>query len=615
MKVFAGVFAAVCLAAVAFAGPARVAPRVYTQPDSSTLMVTRAGDEHFNYATTSDGYLIARDSAKVFRFVKNDGTLSEVQASDPGSRSDAAEALLSEISPTLALEAYRESFVDPIAVIEAAGDSATEATSTASLAYRPTAPAYTTGEQRFPVILLSTNGHTIQDSALIYRMLNEEGFSEQGMYGSVRDYFIFASDSQFFPTFDLFSVTLDVDLDTATDYAVARFIVSFASSLKSLGFTASNYDADGDKTIDLLAIIFAGSENDTQIWSHYAATSVNYKINPKYTINPYLVVPELDTYDTTLLAGIGIFSHEFSHSLGLGDHYDVTTGTGGTYLHDVMAQGLYLGYYGDASARNPPTFNAFERESAGWLTLTELSESDSLLPPIYENFAYSVTNPDNEDEYYVIEYRPDTLWDDAGLYANGVFIWYVNYDEDVWEANTINIGSDEHFKVVPASDSYWSYAPFPGSTNTTEFDGFVFETGSADSAGIALYSISLSSAYASFHTWPDTTLSDTTSADTTSTDSTGTEEGEEGEEGETEDGSDETGIAASPVKSFSASWSDFGLCVNGARGKTLKVYDLKGNLVYSARVASESAVFKPNLKNSAYLVKVGASTLGIFRSF
>lgn len=607
MNFFRAFLATSGLAALAFAGPANVLPRIYTQPDSSTLQVTLQGDEHFHYATTGDGYLIARDSAKVFRYVQNDGTLSEVQAGDPGTRSEEEEAFLSEISRTLSLEALRASSTDPIAEIEAAG-AATEASSS-SLSYRPTAPTYSTGERRFPVILLSTNGHEIQDSALIYRMLNEEGFSEQGMYGSVRDYFIFASDSQFFPTFDLFSVTLDVDLDTATDYAVARFIVSFASSLTSLGFTPSSYDGDGDKTIDLLAIIFAGSENDTEIWAHYAATSVNYKINPKYTINPYLVVPELDTYDTTMLAGIGIFSHEFSHSLGLGDHYDVTTGTGGTYLHDVMAQGLYLGYYGNASARNPPTFNAFERESAGWLTLTELTETDSLLPPIYENFAYSVTNPDNEDEYYVIEYRPDTLWDDEGLYANGVFIWYVNYDEDIWEANTINVGDEEHFKVVPASDSYWSYAPFPGATNTTEFDGFVFETGSADSAGLALYSISLSSEYASFHTWPDTT-SDTTSADSSEVE----EESDEDDEVEEEEG-DESGIALNHKAGVSASWGALGLALHGAQGELLRIYDLKGKLVYSAKISSGSEVLNPGLGSAAYIVRVGANTLGIFRNF
>ena len=128
-----------------------------------------------------------------------------------------------------------------------------------------------------------------------------------------------------------------------------------------------------------------------------------------YTFDRYLFIAQYaDGSSNKKIDPLGIFAHEFSHVLGLKDHY-AKDGNGqmivGPDKYDVMSQGMYNGTSSNA-ANIPAAYSAFEREAVGWLTLTEAS-ADSVysLKKLSDMQAYSVTNPNKSDEYYIVGNR------------------------------------------------------------------------------------------------------------------------------------------------------------------------------------------------------------------
>ncbi|SOD17077.1 M6 family metalloprotease domain-containing protein [Fibrobacter sp. UWB16] len=219
-------------------------------------------------------------------------------------------------------------------------------------------------------------------------------------------------------------------------------------------------------------------------------------------INYYSCANEISSnayaYDhsTTALEGIGVFVHEFSHLLGLMDWYDSGKNSGreSAGYWSVMAYGdnLCPSNSDRVTCCAPVLYSTFEKMSMGWLTPVELGESGPLrLDKIDENVAYSVTNPNNPDEAYYLEYRSKKGWD-VDLPNSGMLIWHIDYDASVWSDNEINSNGDhmhaDVIEAVPRTSGYGSSSdPFPGSGKVTEFNKFVFWDGK--NANIALSSI------------------------------------------------------------------------------------------------------------------------------
>jgi immune inhibitor A len=154
------------------------------------------------------------------------------------------------------------------------------------------------------------------------------------------------------------------------------------------------YDADGDGNfnepdgyIDHFQSIHAGSGEETgggaqgadAIWSHrwYAYFSANgpdgvgphsfggVRIgNSNYWIGDYTVEPED--------GGVGVFSHEFGHDLGLPDLYDTSGNTGGaensTGFWTLYSSGSYgsTGQPADGIGSKPIPMSALEKIQLGW---------------------------------------------------------------------------------------------------------------------------------------------------------------------------------------------------------------------------------------------------------
>lgn len=453
----------ICLVfcAGAFARPANPFLILKQQPDGSVVSVFEHGDENYHYETTSDGYLVLKDEDGFRKFADENAEPSEFKAENVDARSVKATAFLKSKNLYKMLARHREKHPDAYPdqqkrLMEGfrLNHKVPAQESSVPVMYRPEPLTFTKGEVRFPVFLVSSNDGTDErtfsdaEVAAYNDQCNKEGYSEDSHYGSIRDYFKVSSNNIFRPTFDMVPVKVNVNMASAGSDEGSFVKAVVKAGAAAIGDANLNkYDADGDKVIDGFGIVMAGPEKNTGMWGHMYWYSVydSYTKYNGYKFERYFLIAQLA--DEGANNGIGVMTHEFSHVLGLPDFYSSYEDewVPGPSPYDVMTQGMYNGYSYSTGGqgRQPPKYSAFERESMGWMKIEELKESDDVyvLPNIDANKAYSITNPSNQDEFYVIEYRPGIGWDskisgtdfDNKSAETGVYIWYVNYTSDAWD--------------------------------------------------------------------------------------------------------------------------------------------------------------------------------------
>lgn len=294
-------------------------------------------------------------------------------------------------------------------------------------------------------------------------VINGKDFSdeEEGYVGSVRDYFLAQSNGQFELDFDVVGpVTMSnnygyygYDSSYQKDEKVYEMIKEASDAIQDQ-VNLKDYDWDGDGEADQVFFLYAGlgqasGGSNSTIWPHeselryWPCGVLSYSTGK---INTYACANELqlETQGSSryISAGIGTICHEFSHCLGFADMYDTTGGGGyGMSVFDVMDQGSYNG-----NGFVPCNYTAFERIYAGWVEPIELdapatvkdmkSVSDYGRPFIMYNYK-------NTNEYFLMENRQNTGWDE-GLYgSNGLLIVHVNYVPSRWANNSVNSSAEK----------------------------------------------------------------------------------------------------------------------------------------------------------------------------
>lgn len=469
---------------ILFSHPARPGVIHATQKDGSTLAIKTFGDEHYHYLTTEDDYLIAKDSNGIYVYVDEEGNPSQFKAKNKEKRSSDEKSFLNKLNQGKVKEKHRSlkpnSFPKQNKQLNINNQSQIQDSSSEApvICKRPQPASWTIGERRIPVILLSTLDKAAGDSTLYYRFFNEPGFSEEQNIGSLRDYYLASSDSLLDIHFDIFPVKVNrnladyVDNETLQEGLLLKEAID--ELVKNPSFSGSNYCFNGI-VIDGFLFLFPGTEIDalelsdtfwahqySMTWNGSSARPVSY-VAGGYSFNTYAFVAQKEDYKESNINELGIFAHEFSHVLGLKDHYGYYEETfiEGPAPWDIMTQGMYNG-----NGRKPPTFSAFERASMGWISLTELSTSQDVftLASLDNRQAYSITNTDNYDEHFIIEYRPSVGFD-SGIENTGVLVWYVDYDQDSWTNNNPN-GDPNHARIavrdviLGTKTSKKSYSPF-----------------------------------------------------------------------------------------------------------------------------------------------------------
>ena len=476
------------------------------QPDGSTVEVRLVGDERFHVFETADGYILQKDVLGYYAYADESGESSGIYARNAHERSSSDAQFLAKLDPDAIFKKLLAEAPD-----EDLLDYGLPKFAYPRIQRLPTPNLkLTKGDIRGIVVLVQFSDvkfASADPNATFRDFLNKEGYNENHNVGSVRDFFITNSMGEFRPTFDVYGpITVPGTREyyggksqSDRNYNGAReaFKQAVDTLMKRGEVDFSKYDNDSDKVVDFIYFIYAGIGASSSgvietIWPH-AGYIGNKSVGNGLRLNRYACSNEISgsaykvDNHTTKMNGIATFAHEFSHVLGLPDLYDLGGKNPRKVPHswDLMSNGSYNCPSNSDNIKScaPPLYSAFERMSVGWMAAPiELNVNGPVrLVKIDSNVAYSVTNPENPNEMFLLEYRTRKKWD-SGQTNSGMLIWHIDYVASVWSNKTINNDGDHmHVDIEEAWPETSKYAaasdPFPGSKKVTEFNKFIFWNG------------------------------------------------------------------------------------------------------------------------------------------
>ena len=472
------------------ASPAFRMKKVVQQPDGTMLTVVKMGNENFSFYLTTDNVPVIKGQSGTFYYAKMNvvGNLvaEKEMAHDKDMRTPSeatyATDLKSDFQKCLTQTAGKQRY----------GVGILSEASVNSL-----------GSQHIPIILVQfddvkfvTANDTYSftdDAAFFEKHFNQENYQDEGG-GSVRDYFISQSDSQFLPTFDIIGpVTLSNTMayygannSSGSDVRVVQMMQESISKALQSGADFSKY-ATSSNGIPFVGIIYAGygeqaSDVNDAIWAKYE--SKLYYNSGNYTFRSALCTNEIADYTGKGAKpdGIGTFCHEFSHALGLPDFYN-TAGLANVFgldYWDIMDYGQFWN-----SCKSPVGYSAYERNFMKWMhidtlqTIKQLVEISPLSSQNAQHRAYKILNANDAtgNEYYILENRQTSPWY-SKAFGSGMLIYHVDYDVDDWTSNGVNNDPNhQRMTILPADGKLTAYNEatatdyrgdfFPGNNHVT----------------------------------------------------------------------------------------------------------------------------------------------------
>lgn len=396
------------VAQAAMAVPALRGKYKYTQPDGSVIILETHGDEYYHWTTDASGRTVQLDARGFYVPVS-------VSETEHRSRYRAAR----EKVPKRAWSTYDNPPVTNF------GDRKI------LCLLAEFAPTY---DSDGTTVLF--DGKYVLDNPKQHftEMLNQNGYSQNGAIGSVRDYYIDNSMQQYRPEFDVYGpVTLEQSSQYYDDNGVHLAILEAYRKLSS-EIDISKYDTDNNGTVDMVLFYYPGCNEAEHapawtIWPHQSTG--NFGWMGRKTFNRYFCTSELSGRDMAeaVPASIGTTCHEFAHSLGLPDFYDVGDEAEGgknsiydcTSVYDVMCYGNY-----NDGGRKPPYLTSLERNMLGWMPAPPVvsSSGNYTLNGVQENTAYRIDSQ-VEGEFFLLECRNREGWD-RGTPASGMVVFHVD---------------------------------------------------------------------------------------------------------------------------------------------------------------------------------------------
>lgn len=487
------IFISVC----AGARPVRPGMTTFIQPDGTTFQGLCRGDEFSKVKTTIDGYAIVQDADGWWCYATYD---NEGAKHNTGYRigTKAPSDILSECRNIPYDLIARKAEMKRDLIWENAGETRLLQNTTAITGSEP--------QKKHGIVILAeyldiTFQYSRQD---FVNLLTQKGYNVNGATGSAIEYF----NDQFGGSIDFsFDVSEIVTLTKrrayygandayGNDIRPAEMVQEACELAAETGIDFSLYDDDNDGKVDNVFIFFAGcdeaeypSQSDL-IWSHAwfvkTGAGIDCRLNGK-VIDRYACTAELMNTDRgNLLAGIGTFCHEYSHTFGLPDLYDSDYDTGGWAAGTWTWTALMDGGNMNNDSNTPPYYNAIEREILGISEpITIESNGTYVLEPIGKGGRFYRLETDTRGEYYLLENRSATGWD-TYIGGSGMLVYHIDKtaaNAKRWNsANSVNaLQSHQCADLIEAdgrTDQFSSSLDY--MTKVQNIKGIFFPYGSAN---------------------------------------------------------------------------------------------------------------------------------------
>ena len=503
IKKVIGVCAMLAIAMQAMGAKSTSLPVTITQSDGTRLTVYGHGDEYLSWQTTSDGVLLVQKGYDFYiATVDDEGVMTATAqlAHEAGTRSEAEEAL--------AYAQDKEAFYNSLASQRQRAILRSAGIGTNSPDYFPhmgSPKALVVLVQFQDVTFVSTDPVATFNNYLNGTEIEINDILQKQNFGSVKKYFHDASGGQFTPQFDIKgpvtvsqnSAYYGADNGSSKDVKLSEMLKE-ACEVALSDITIPDYDANGDGTVDLVYFIYAGysqsvagnSAND--IWPKSGVTDLTIKGTSqkvRYGINNelnYYPGKEFTTNKdiTKRINGIGLFCHEFSHTMGLPDLYPTVASAQiddqAMEYWSLMDGGEYVN-----NGYTPTPYTPWEKEVMGWQTLTAITMPQSYT--LNNGEAYKVEG--DNDEYVILHNIQQTEWA-SKLLGHGMLVYRIDYPKtsvNISDAPN-NIAGKPAVTIVPADgklltsynvenqEQYNLYAtshagdPYPGTYNVTEIN-------------------------------------------------------------------------------------------------------------------------------------------------
>lgn len=508
-----------CSSQITWSIPAPRTPIPVSQPDGTSIPLYKVGDEFHHHYLSRDGYTVLPDETRTFRYAVLDQNGRLVPGpvavlNEPEADSETARYLQS-IHPRLKPSADQMNKALTKRIRAAEGRPRLRSTSAGRFDHLLLNDFARQGTAKSLVILVNFKdvrfGHSRQ---AFDNLLNQPEYNEGNHIGSVKDYYTSNSHGAFSPEFVVVGpVTVsenqayyganDADGNDIRPWEMVREACQLAATQVNF----ADFDSNDDGVVDNVYVFYAGKgEADTDlantIWPHsYSLTSAGIYLT--------LHGKKVDSYACSAertgngqMAGIGVFTHEFAHVLGLPDMYDVDYDSYNGEGFDLdawslMAQGAY-----NRGGAVPAGLTLLERYLLGWTEPTELNAPTTvnLHPLVTSNMGY-ILRTDNDGEFFLLENRQQLTgtWDQY-LPHHGMLVYHIDMRSDavttlsyygrtvtwsferLWQYNMVNaIASHQCANILEADNqpvlytgsNYTQYIlslkgdPFPGQNGVT----------------------------------------------------------------------------------------------------------------------------------------------------
>lgn len=426
----------------------------FTQPDGTPFEVVGTGNQFRAVFETPDGFTVAKDAATGFYHyasLSSDGTRLEPSGAVVGQGS-ADPGATTHLRPTPTADEPRpEGTLDEagkprwqtrreqyLARLRAAGPIMADAP----------APAVPTGDVRglclliqFPDVPASITRQQVDD------FCNLPGYTGFGNNGSVRDYFVAASENRLRYTNVVTAYhTAAHNRSHYTDPSIPygqraqELIHEALGGLVAAGFDFSPLTADSAGNVYALNVFYAGARVNNWsegLWPHAWTLASRFDIGGGRRLADYQIT-DLGTNLT-----LRTFCHENGHMVcDFPDLYDYGSESAGVGHYCLMCFG------GDD--RNPVEINAALKHVAGWTTSLRhaLPQTTYRLAAAGNDFLIHQRSP---LEYFICENRNRT-GRDASIPDSGLAIWHVDTS-----------GSNNNEHMTPSSHYYISLEQADGA--------------------------------------------------------------------------------------------------------------------------------------------------------